>query len=260
MIRSPLFLALLAVLSASPALAAPQGEFRASHSPYMDYHSGHSHRSQDLDLPDGSVASCLSYVGELIVSGDQELALEGIRYSQICLDQLGFTLVPEERVVCRTECPTCTTVRGYDMLCVAERVVRRSNQVDLTQLRDTKQPVSTTFKWCRFILTFSPSQVAWHHPPPPTASSLQEKSCPPPPITIGPPSLWLKTSSSIMIASLGTTSRPFLPRPPAFLTTVLACSIALWRPGMQSRMGTLLISVIPSQLGARQTETYSWDL
>ena len=140
MTRSSLFLALLAALS---ALAAPQGGLRASHSPYKDYDSGYSHKRQDLGVPSG-VDSCVPPAGELPVSGDQELILERIRYSQICLDQLGFTLVPEERAVCRNQCPTCTTVRGYDMSCVAERVVRRSSQVDLTRLRDTKQLVGTT--------------------------------------------------------------------------------------------------------------------
>ena len=162
MIRSSLgslFLTLLAALSASLALAAPQGDFRESHSPYKDYDSGRSHKRQDLDVPN-DVGSCV-FAGELPVSGDQELVLEDIRYSQICLDQLGLSLVPEERAVCRTECPTCTTVRGYNMSCVAEQVVRRSTQVDLTKLRDTKQPVSTTSKWCGFTLThFPPSQVA----------------------------------------------------------------------------------------------------
>lgn len=159
MIRSSagsLFLALLAALSASSVLAAPQGEFRASHSPYKDYDSGHSHKRQDSGVPDG-VGSCVLPAEKFPVFGlDRELVLEDIRYSQVCLNQLGFTLVPEERAVCRTVCPTCTTVRGYDMPCVAEQVVRRSSQVDLTQLRDTKQPVSTTFKWYRFTLTRLP--------------------------------------------------------------------------------------------------------
>ena len=150
-----LFLALLAALSASSVLAAPQGGFRASHSPYKDYHSGHSHKRQDSDVPDG-VGSCVFPAEKSPVSGDRVLALEGIRYSQVCLDQIGFALVPEDRAVCRTVCPTCTTVRGYDMACVAEQVVRRSTQVDLTQLRDTKQPVSASFKWYRFTLTRFP--------------------------------------------------------------------------------------------------------
>jgi hypothetical protein len=145
MVRSSvgsLFLALLAALS---VLAAPQGGFHASHSPYKDYDSGRSHKRQGPDVPDG-VDSCLSPAEEPPISGDQELVFDGVRYSQLCLDQLGLALVPEERAVCRAECTTCTIVRGYDMSCVAEQVVRRSAQVDLAQLRDTKQLVSTTFK------------------------------------------------------------------------------------------------------------------
>jgi len=163
MIRSSagsLFLALLAALSASSVLAAPQGGFHASHSPYKDYDSGRSHKRQDLDVPDG-IDSCALPAGEPPTSGDRELVLEDIPYSQICLDQLGLTLVPEERAVCRTVCPTCTTARGYDMPCVAERVVHRSTQVDLTQLRDTKQLVSATSKWHRFTLTYFPQAKSY---------------------------------------------------------------------------------------------------
>lgn len=143
MIRSSVgsffLLVLLAALSAFPALAAPQsGPYRASHSPYKDYGSGHPHKR--LAVPDG-VDSCALSAGELLDPGDQELVSDGIRYSEVCLEQFAFTLVPEERADCRSECPTCTTVRGYDMGCVTERVIRRSSEVDLTQLRDTTQPV-----------------------------------------------------------------------------------------------------------------------
>ena len=144
MIRSSvgsLLLVLLTVLSASPALAAPQGKSHASHSPYKDYGSERSYKLQGLDVPN-SVDSCVLPAAELPGAGDKELVFENIRYSELCLQQFALTLVPEERAVCRAECSTCTTVRGYNMPCIAERVVRRSTQVDLTQLRDTKQPVS----------------------------------------------------------------------------------------------------------------------
>ena len=147
-----LLLVLITVLSVSPTLAAPQGGPRASHSPYKDYDSGHSHKRQDLDVPN-NVDSCVLSAGEFPVAGDQEFVPEVIRYSQVCLEQLGLTLVSAERAVCRTECPTCTIVRGYDMSCVAERVVQRSSQVDLTKLRDTEQLVGATFKSCASTLT-----------------------------------------------------------------------------------------------------------
>ncbi|KAF9645480.1 hypothetical protein BDM02DRAFT_504283 [Thelephora ganbajun] len=144
MIRSsvgPLLLVILAVLSVSSALAAPQGSPRVSHSPYKDYDSGRSHKRQGFDVP-GTAESCVLSAEGLPITGGQELVYEGIRYSQVCLQRLGFTFIPTERAVCRTECSTCTSVRGYDMPCIAEQTVRRSTQVNPTQMRDIQQPAS----------------------------------------------------------------------------------------------------------------------
>ena len=148
MIRSSagpiILLVLLAFPFVSPTLAASKrAPSRASHSPWKDYNHGHSHsKRQGLDVPN-TIDSCVFSVGELPNPGDQEFAPEGIRYSYVCLQQLAFSLVPAERAACRSECPACPFVRGYDMPCVAEQVVQRSEQVDLTQLRDTEQLVNT---------------------------------------------------------------------------------------------------------------------
>jgi len=147
MIRSTvgsLLLVLLAALSVSPTLAAPQGGHHASHSPYKYYGSGHSHRRQNSGIPT-FIASCALSAGEPL-TGDQELVADGIRYSQVCLELLALVLIPEERAACRTECTSCISVRGYDMLCIAERLVQRATQVDLTQFQDTEQLVNTTLQ------------------------------------------------------------------------------------------------------------------
>lgn len=132
MIRSSILLVLLAAaLSVPPALAAP-------HSPWKDYSHDSGSPRKRLDLNDPkTVGSCADLLG----AGDKQFVFEGVRYSQVCLEQLALTLDPSERAVCRAECPACATVRGYDMPCIAERALR-SNQLDLTQLRDAQQPVS----------------------------------------------------------------------------------------------------------------------
>jgi hypothetical protein len=91
--------------------------------------------------------------GELPAKGDQEFVFEGTRYSQLCLDRAGFAMVPEERTDCRTECPTCLSARGYDMPCIAERVLQRSAEGDLNQFRDVRQPVNKTLTLRNFTLT-----------------------------------------------------------------------------------------------------------
>ena len=150
-------LALLAALSVSPAVAAPQGgSVRVPHYPYKDYHSGHSPHRQNANVPT-SVSDCTLSPREPIAKGDQEFPSNGIRYSQSCLDQLGFTLVPEERAACHTECPGCISARGYDMPCIAERVLQRSSEGDLSEFKDLREPVNTTLSTLRkFTLTFSP--------------------------------------------------------------------------------------------------------
>ena len=145
-----------AALSVPPTLAAPQGRTHSPHSPWKDYShdSGSSHKRLNLnDLE--TVGSCVLSAAELLGAGDKEFVFEDVHYSQVCLERLALTLDPEERAVCRTECPACVAVRGYNMPCIAERVLR-SSQSDLTQLRDIGQPVSTTFEFRGLTPTYFP--------------------------------------------------------------------------------------------------------
>lgn len=148
----------LAALSISPALAAPHGSLvRAPHYPYKDYSSGHHNRRQIPNVPNG-IESCALSAGQLAAPGDREIARNGVRYSQLCLQRLGFMLPSEERALCRADCSTCDVVRGYDIPCITEMVLERSAQGDLSKLQDTKQSVRAALKPLNFSLTRFPPE------------------------------------------------------------------------------------------------------
>ena len=217
---SSFLLVLLASLSIVSALATPHGDLpHTSHWPNKDYSYEHPRKRQDLTVPT-ILGSCV-LVGGLAV-GDQVLVAGDIRYSQLCLQQLAFSLVPEERAVCRRECPTCPFVRGYDIPCITTQVVRRAAQVDLAQLRDTDQQVRTPCKLCKFALTISPRRVSWLQQPLPIAPFLSKKLCTPSQRAIGPHSPSSEPRSSTTTALLGAIFTLFLPRPPVFPTTTSA--------------------------------------
>jgi hypothetical protein len=219
---SSFLLVLLASLSVVSALATPHGDPpRTSHWPNKDYSYEHPHKRQDLRVQN-FLGSCVLLAGGLPVTGDHVLVVGDIRYSQLCLQQLAFSLVPEERAVCRRECPTCPFVRGYDISCITTQVVRRAAQVDLAKLQDTDRKVRTFCKPRKFTLTIPPRQVSWLQQPLPIAPFLSKKLCTPSQRPIGPPSPSLEPRSSTTTALLGATFTLFLPRPPVFPTTTSA--------------------------------------
>jgi hypothetical protein len=141
-------LMILAVLSASSTLAAP-------HSPYKDYHSGHSHKRQNLASVPAPLARCLLSPTGTPGPGDHDFISRGIRYSQLCLSQLGLDLIgPLEASLCRTECGSCDTFLGYEISClVALAIQELPGLIRLQELQDIQERVNTNLESFTFALT-----------------------------------------------------------------------------------------------------------